>query len=182
MSNILKFLIIIGTLVVAVFVISLFFPSDYNVRRSIEIKRDISDVFNYMNDIRNWSKWTIWNAEMDTTIVYSYDGNTIGKGASQTWIAQYGDGGQEYIDVEENKSIKYLIHFNKREFESEGQYSFENTRMGTLVTWENYGDLGYDPLSKIFAYFFLEDYMSPDMEKGLERLDSILTSDTGSNE
>jgi polyketide cyclase/dehydrase/lipid transport protein len=174
MSNILKLMLFLAGFVIVLFLLSLFFPSEYRVARSIEIKMERNYVYEYMNNIQTWSEWTIWNKKNDTSLVYSYIDIKNGFGAKQSWTSLGGDGGQEYIDCIPDSLIKYELFFDNGEFQSNGKYLFASTGNGTRLTWENSDDLGYDPFSKIFAYFFIDGYMSPDMEAGLKRLKTIL--------
>ena len=55
-----KIAIWIGLALLAIILISFLFPTTMKVSRSIEVNAPVDRVFDQVNDLRNWEKWSPW--------------------------------------------------------------------------------------------------------------------------
>src|SRR6056300_1230671 len=87
--KILKVLLaIVAALVLPVLVFAMTLPSDISIKREIEINAPQTYTFEYLHDLKNWEDWTVWR-DFDSTLTYSYKGETEGVGAKQIWNGEY---------------------------------------------------------------------------------------------
>lgn len=152
-------------------------PSEYAFSRNRTIKAPISLVFNEVNDYKNWPTFSPW-IEQEPDAQLTYGDKTSGVDGTYGWNGEIlGEGNMTTLGVEDNKSITQKIQFIKP-FESESNinWNFESTDEGTKVTWGMDGELDY--MTKFILTFAgsIEESTGPDFERGLFKLDSILTT------
>ena len=148
-------------------------PADYNVERSTVIDAKPEVVYNYVSDFETWPEWSIW-FERDSTMETTWGEKTKGKGATYSWTSKNsGNGNQEIMEAEENKSMKTKIVFEGMG-ESDGYWKFEPTEDGkTKVTW---GFSGTFPLYARIAGRGMEEAVGPDFEGGLANIKENIES------
>jgi len=163
------FLVLVSIPIIMVLA-SIFFPAKFEVKRSIEIEATPTEIFPYVNNMRNWIKWTPWNVEVDSTVEYSFSGPLKGVGSQQLWEAdEIGNGIMTIQESVEPDSLTYNVIFNEN-YEMDGKFSF--TSIGTnktRVTWTMMGQTGFAPNRKIMASL-MDEKMGIDREKGLKNL------------
>jgi len=166
-------LVFLGLILVAVLV-SFFFPSSFQLERAIVIKANPDIIFKQVNDLKKWGEWSPW-AEKDPTIYIqpeSFSANTSGVGAKFTWKSSHDEVGEGHIEIIEsipNNYVQYLTDFGMGE--TKGSFKLAEQEDGVLVVWDFKTDFGFNPVAK-FIGLFMEDYVAPDYERGLERLKS----------
>ncbi|TYA97874.1 SRPBCC family protein, partial [Seonamhaeicola marinus] len=152
-------------------------PNDYAFSRSKTIKAPVSLLFNEVNDFKNWPNFSPW-IEQEPDAKLTYGDKTSGVDGTYGWNGEIlGEGNMKTIAVEDNTSIAQKIQFIKP-FESESNinWTFETTDEGTKVTWGMDGELDF--MTK-FALMFagsIEESTGPDFERGLFKLDSVVTA------
>lgn len=152
-------------------------PNEYAFSRSKEIKAPTTLIFNEVNDYKNWPNFSPW-IEQEPDANLTYGNKTSGVDGSYAWNGEIlGEGNMKTIAVEANKSIAQQIEFIKP-FESVSNinWTFENKNGATNVTWSMEGK--QDFMTKMFTTFMgsIEDNTGPDFERGLFKLDSIVTA------
>ncbi|MEP6793643.1 MAG: SRPBCC family protein, partial [Saprospiraceae bacterium] len=55
-----KSLLWLGFLILALILFSLLLPKEVTISRSITVSAPIDRVFDQVNDLRNWEKWSPW--------------------------------------------------------------------------------------------------------------------------
>ncbi|RKE90826.1 SRPBCC family protein [Ichthyenterobacterium magnum] len=153
-------------------------PNEFNFNRSRVIKAPVSDLFNKVNDYKEWPSFSPWiEHEPDAKLTYSE--NTSGVNASYGWNGEIlGEGNMQTTGIEKDKSIAQRITFIKPfESESDINWTFETTNDGTKVTWSMKGK--QDFMTKMYTTFSgsIEDNTGPDFDRGLFKLDSIVSSE-----
>ncbi|HSI89708.1 MAG TPA: hypothetical protein VK927_01265, partial [Adhaeribacter sp.] len=68
-------------------VVSFFLPGKVHVERSLIIKAGAEPVYQQVNTLKNWEKWSPWH-EMDPNMQLSYQGPEAGEGAGYSWVSQ----------------------------------------------------------------------------------------------
>ena len=76
----------VASLLLLLFVISLFLPSKWRVERSVVIAGEPDAIYSYVADLRKWPEWTAWTTNKDPTLTYSFEGQ--GPGAIQRWKSE----------------------------------------------------------------------------------------------
>lgn len=151
--NILK-KIAIGLLIVIgiAMIIGLFLPSNVNLEKSVVIKATPEVVFDQVNILKNWEKWSPWQ-KADTMIKVTYNDIPSGKGASYSWTSpnkNTGTGTLTISKVVPNELIVTILDFKNRGLGESG-YKFEKVAEGTKVTWYFKSDVGNNPFVKVMV-------------------------------
>lgn len=153
-------------------------PNEFEFSRSKVIKAPTSMVFNKVNDFKNWPSFSPW-IEQEPGANLIYGDKTSGVDGNYAWNGDIlGEGSMTTTGVEKDKSITQHISFIKPfESESDITWTFENTDEGTEVTWGMKGK--QDFMTKMYTTFAgsIEENTSPDFDRGLFKLDSIIKVD-----
>ena len=168
-------LAIVFLILVAV-VVGFFLPSKVHLERSVEINRDKATVFNVINSLGNFNKWSPWY-ELDVNAEYSVSGPQSGVGSKLEWHGNesVGDGVNEIIESVENNRIKTKMFFGKSDAPAYSIISLEQNGDNTKVTWAFENDFGMNVFYRYFG-LVIEDMIAPDYEKGLKKLKTYVES------
>ena len=144
---------------------------DYTVERSQIINSPKTNVFNFVNDYRNWEDFVSW-AKEDAEMKFTYPKKTIGSGASYSWEGKDGSGTMSTVFVKENDSISQKMNYNGDS--SAVMWHFNDTVGGTKVTWKTTGKKSFT--MKIFTALDggLDKTIGKLYEKSLANLDKTL--------
>ena len=151
-------------------------PNSYSVTRTRTIDAPQAVVYNNVIDFKNWEDWSSW-VEKDPEIEITLPQQTKGVGGSYSWEDEDGVGTMKTVGANPYSSIKQKMKFADYP-SADVTWSFEPTDDGsTEVTWTIAGDdLPFD--FKIFATLMggMEKQIGPYYERGLENLDSVITT------
>ena len=132
---------------IALYVVSRFFPHTYKVERSIKISKPTNEVYQFMNDFRNWEKWSLWNKQADSTLVYFYGNEGVKKdGRQYFWGAALGEGRFKFDTCIVNKKLIYDLHMHAGEIKAKGTFLFNGNSNSTTLSWLDSGDVGNNPI------------------------------------
>lgn len=102
-------------LIIVIRLILMFMPSVVSVSRQVKIDADIDDVFELVNNLKNWERWSAWYfSDPNQKIIYSEP--AVGEGAYYEWDSDkknVGKGKLTLTDVERNKQIGQKLQFEK---------------------------------------------------------------------
>ncbi len=177
--KILKYLLLLILIVViggAIYLATL--DGNFDVQRSKVIKAPVEMVYQKVNDYKTWESWSPWlYKDPDTRLTFG--DITSGTGASYSWDSEnkdVGAGSMETVESIENQSITQKIFFTKPwESESDIYWSFKAAQDGgTEVTWGMKGEM---PFMARYMASKMDEYVGPDYEKGLAKLDSVIQTD-----
>ena len=125
-----KTLIILASLIGLWLITAAIMPSESVISRKTEINANAETVFNQINSLKNWKKWSYWE-KADPNMVSNYSGPEIGPGASHKWKSEKMGNGKLSITESTNPSfLKYELVF---EGMSPSQGSLTITEMGPAV-------------------------------------------------
>lgn len=161
-----------------VFLISLFFPTEINVSRSVDVNAAPEVVFDNVNTMANWQKWGgPWHEEgMDyDEVIQRIEGPQSGIGSTVVYNQGKGEGTVAVIESEPNTGLKTLITFADAG-SANGSWTFEKTATGTKVTWSIHVGLGYNPLKRIIGNMVIGDQVGPLFDIGLGNLKTVSES------
>ncbi len=162
-------LVIIGLL----FTVALLLPPEYKVEQSITIQASPAAIHRYVNDLKQWPKWTPWQ-ELEPDSVIRYGDLTQGIGASQSWKGRGGSGHLHITASSPDNGIAYDIFFRDDTTPSISavQYNVIDSN-STQVSWSFSGEVKMPIIGGIYA--MLVSSMSKDMyQKGLEKLKAVV--------
>ncbi len=130
-----------------VFLVSLFFPHTYKIEKSTVVNRSIQQTYDYLNHIENWSDWSPWNTNVDSSMVFFYSKNKSGIGAAQYFRGGLiGNGSFRIIQSVPNEKITYRLSINEGAMAINQTFEFKMLGNHTQLTWVDEGDVGMNPL------------------------------------
>ncbi|MCB9235815.1 MAG: SRPBCC family protein [Bacteroidia bacterium] len=168
--------ILIGLIVIgAVFTLLMMViaPNQAKIERTTTINAALPVVFNQVNNVKNWQKWSPWY-EKDTTAKYTFSENPEGTGAWFSWEGNkdVGSGKLTHTSVEGMARIEDEMDFGEMG-KANASFTFEEAEGGTKVTWGFLGDkVGVNPLGRLFN-LLMDGLLGPDYEKGLAKLKTV---------
>lgn len=121
---------------------------NFTVKSSKLINSPKTTVFSYVNDYKNWQKFSSW-IDSDKAMKLSYSPITSGSQSSLTWEGSNDNGYIETLYTKGNDSIVQKMEFNGTA--SEVFWAFKDTVGGTKVTWKSVGKMNFT--QKINAFF-----------------------------
>ncbi len=130
-----------------IFIVSRFFPHSYKVERSIVIHKPVDTVYAFMQDFRNWEKWSLWNKETDSSLVYFYGKESKGVNGRQYFYGNLlGNGRFKFDTCVVNKKLAYDLFMHAGEVKAKGTFIFKGDENTTTLIWLDSGDVGNNPL------------------------------------
>jgi hypothetical protein len=170
----LKIVGIVLAILVLVFIVGgLVMPKGYQVERSERIAAPAAIVFAQVNDLRNWEKWSPWNAA-DPTMQISYSETPVGQGGSYSWTGDVaGEGSLTIVRSVSPIRIETKMDFGEMG-SAEGHWDFSHAGGVTSVTW---GFSGQNPgiLGGWFT-LMMDGMVGPQFEAGLAGIKEIAES------
>ena len=163
-----RILLIFLLLVLALAGIGFLLPRQVKVERSLFIHSKASIVFNQVNKLRNWVKWSPW-FHTDPKLKIEFSGPTFGNGSVLSWKSSdryFVEAGTITI----LKSYAYDSIVLEMDFKdlgkSSGVFRFGKSEDGTRISWEIESNLGNNPVSRWFG-LFIDHMVGPDLTLGL---------------
>lgn len=176
--KILKTILIIFAVLAALFVIiGLFLPSKFSVERSIVIDAPQGELFEQVNDVKNWNNWSAWN-QMDPDWKVTYSENTIGEGAWFSWVSKnqnVGNGKVTITNTDPNKLVEGTMQFEGME-PAQIYHKFEPVDGGVKVTMSINSDIGSNILMKYVFNLKGDEMIGGSYSKSLENLKNYVTN------
>jgi len=165
---------ILGALTLIIVALALFVatrPDTFSVTREKEIAAPADKVFEQVNDLRNWEKWSPWLG-LDPEAKLVYTDSTAGKGASFSWDGndKIGAGSNTITESVPNERIKIDLKFLKPfESTSDVEFTFKPQGNNTRVTWTMSGKQNF--IGKAMSCVMdCDKLIGGDFEKGLNSL------------
>jgi len=168
-----KILLFIVIIIGIIIVISFFLPRKIHVERTKQIDAPSHIVFNQVNDLHNWDKWSPWQ-QIDSAMEKIYFGEGKGKGAGFEWKSEHPNVGNGKIEISSSvfpDSVITQINFGDQGI-ANAYHVFNETDSGTSVTWGFNSDLGGNPFAKYMG-LIINKKIGADYEKGLNSLQNL---------
>lgn len=169
------FLLLIAVIAVAIYIAVQ--PNSFEVTRTKTIDAPAGVIYNNVADFKHWEAWSPW-VEQDSTMNIMYNEQTTGVGVSYSWTGKDGKGNMKIVNANPPKSIEHQLQFEDYE-PSKINWTFTPTNdRKTEVKWQ----MNSDEVPFMFKAFGLisggfDNMIGPDFERGLEKLDSIVTKE-----
>lgn len=148
-----------------------FLPRRTRVLRRKIIQASPNEIFPFINDLRNWPRWTEWNRREE--IHFTYDGSTQGIGATQRWDAPRKGGVLKIVQSVENERVTYGLDLHCGNQHLEGLLALEPLGVVTRVSWLSKWESGPNPYVR-YRDLLLKVFIGRDFEAGLENLKSVV--------
>lgn len=158
----------IGIILLGLILFSFLLPGEVHISRSITIDAPIDRVFEQVNDLRNWEKWSPWK-RMDPMMEMTFSNPPIGENAYYKWDSQnkhLGSGTMTLAKVVNNEEIVTALH-NEKWGDGNSTFLFGHEGKEVEVTWKMDVDLGAMPWSKYFG-LMMKSEMQKQFDKGLD--------------
>ncbi len=146
-------------------------PDSLLVERHIVADATREVVYEQVNQLKNWEKWSPWYA-FDPEMEIVYEGPVSGVGAKYFWSSTHPDVGSGKLSLIVSipyDSIAADVSFGKVE-DVLMYFAFDEKGLGkTQIVWGIKSFFGYNPFKRIFGKF-MESAIAPDLEAGLAKL------------
>ncbi len=146
-------------------VVGILLPGTVEVTRSVEIAAPPEQVFPLLNSLDAWTEWTPWG-DVQSRI----EGPAAGAGARRVWDDPIiGAGSLSITDSRPFTSVDYMVEVEGGALRFDGSIIVEARGAGSLVTWTERADLGWNPLMGWTA-LNMEETQGAQLQDSLERL------------
>lgn len=167
--------IIIGALIVLVLLLGAIAPKEMKTAKSITIDAPVEQVFNTVNDLKTWEKWSPWK-DMDPDMVITMGEKSVGEGASYTWTGEEsGSGKMTILDSEPGKRLTVEVDFDGMG-SAKAPWTFDSQPEGTYVTWGFDSKMPY-PFNAMLLFMDMSEAVGNDFERGLNKLKTMIEAD-----
>ena len=144
-------------------------PGTWEARRAATLEAPPDSVFPYLDVLDLWERWTPWP---EVELVRS--GPPRGAGATMSWDDSYmGDGVFRIVESRAPAEVRYRVEVEGGSIVIEGAFALDSTGGGTLVTWTERGDFGWNPLMG-YAALTMDRVQGTELERGLARLRAVV--------
>ena len=152
--------------------IAVFLPSKVHVERSLAIGAPPEKVFEQINVLTNWEKWSPWH-KIDPAMKLQYSGPPAGEGAKYAWQSQHRNVGNGTLTISKsvpNEFLETAMHFD--DGDGTGAFRLEKSAGATKVVWSMETDMGRNPVGR-YVGLMMDKMVGPDFEKGLNNLKTV---------
>ncbi len=171
--------IVIGavSVLLVLYIISFFLPSEFHIERRMQFSADAPTVFNKVVDLQQWPRWCPFDLQ-DSTVETSFSADSRGAGAWVRWTdTRRSDGRITIVSLAENKSIDLAIEFGAVEPETgpvNSTFSFASGSNGSMVVWSFWGEVN-GPVERYLG-LFIDSQLGARFEQSLADLQDQLES------
>jgi len=162
--------IVLVTLVVVFVLVGLWLPKEFTIERSVRVQAPVELVFDQVNDLKNWQKWSPWFS-VDPTMEVTYSDRAAGAGSSYSWAGESaGEGTLQITKSIVAQRIETQMDFGEMG-SAQGFWDFSLQDRVTSVTW---GFEGKN--SGVFGGWFtvmMDGMVGPQFEAGLQALKTV---------
>lgn len=172
---------ILALLAAAFLITGILLPGTVEVTRTVEIDAPPETVFPLVSNLEAWTEWTPWG-EVDSRL----EGPAEGPGARRVWDdPALGSGSLTILDARPPASlgaqrpaspdasalasVDYLVEVEDAALRFEGTISIGASGPGTIVSWTERADLGWNPILGWTA-LTLDESQGRQLDESLERL------------
>jgi hypothetical protein len=154
-------------------------PRPFRVERSRTIAAPPARVLAEIVDFRRWTAWSPWE-DADPEMTREYSGADDGVGARYRWSGnrRAGEGAMEITGTAPDGVDIRLLFSRPMTADNVVRFDLVADGEGTRVTWSMSGETSglAGVVSRVVP---MDRLVGRDFERGLERLDSVVTAGTG---
>lgn len=173
-----KVLLVLVILVGLILVIGLLAPREVKMERSTTIDASPSSVYEEISSLKKSNKWSPWFKIDPEGTTYNFSGPDQGVGNKMEWSSEHpdvGSGSQEIVEAVDSKKIRTELYFGGFDEPAYADFILTEDGTGTNVSWTFEGDMGGNPVNKIFG-LMMDSFLGPVYEEGLANLKSRVES------
>ena len=164
LKNLVIFVVVVAA---ALAIIAQLLPASFRMERSIIVRAGADRIHPWVNDLRRWPEWTVWNTTTDPTIAFTYEGPAEGVGAISKWVSKKsGSGMMTITESDPAKGVKVDLVMGRGGNLMKGWIIYAPAGTDTKVIWGFSGELNRNPINRWFGYF-MEKMAGPEFEKNL---------------
>jgi hypothetical protein len=141
------------------------------VGRRITICAPPERIFEMLNDLRNWPRWTAWSQRDE--IAFDYGDVTSGVGAVQRWQQGNHAGTLRIIRSEPDTRIDYHLEMNDGKFRLLGRIDLVRDGACTRLLWKCVWEPARNPYMR-YADLFFRWMIGRDFSAGLANLKELI--------
>ena len=161
-------LICVFGIIVCICIVGRFLRSSWHVERSIAIEAKPEAIYPWVAELQRWPEWMPWDKRRDKSAEYSFTGS--GVGATMSWRGKKLDPGTLTLTRDEPaQGVEYTLAFESMGDPGKGSIRLKGEGRTTQVTWQNDGDVGWNPMSRMMMSL-IESALGRDFEIGLKHL------------
>ena len=150
-------------------VLGFLLPGGWEAEATIEVPAPPSEVFPFLNGAVGWEAWTP-SPESGT----EYFGPENGVGSGRRWNDPgYGQGEFVILDSWRDRSVSYAVEVEDGAIEIRGRIELDRNTRGTLISWTEAGDFGWNPLLGYLANR-MSELQSAQLTASLESLRGLV--------
>ena len=148
-------------------------PGTFRLERKATITAPTEKVFSYINDFREWAKWSPWE-KMDLNMQKIYSGAVSGKGSIYEWTGnnKVGMGRMEITGSTPNRIMLDLDFLKPFEAHNKTEFLLAANGDTTEVTWTMSGDLSF-LMKAMHLVMNMDKVVGKDFESGLAGLKAL---------
>lgn len=166
-------LYILAGVIVLILLIASLMPKDYNVEKSVIIKKPVSDVMGKVGNLNFYSQWNPWQ-QNDPTAKSTITGTPMTSGHRYTWAGKKVGEGMLTLNRIDQKHIHFDLEFFKPwRSKAKDNWLFEDwgQQNETKVTWQNSGELPW-PTARLMGPMISKN-LNQQFETGLGNLKKL---------
>lgn len=173
MRWILYILVFLALLLLAGFLL----PREVALERSVYITKSPQVVFPYVNNLRNFNRWSPWY-ELDPGARYKYSGPGKGAGAEMRWSSEkpsVGNGSQTITASEPYSLVRTQLDFGDQG-EAVAEFRLQPQGSGSNITWHFNTDMGNGPIARWMG-LLVKKTVGDSYRQGLDKLKNLVESE-----
>ncbi len=171
-------LIIVALLIVGLLGFAATKPNSFEVRRSVRINATADTIFSYLNDFRQWDRWSPW-ANKDPDMDKAASGSETGVGSIYEWNGNkdVGQGRMEITESNPATDLSIRLEFLKPfKATNVADFKLDAGEQDCEVSWILSGPNPF--MAKLMSVFVSMDKMvGKDFELGLANLKTLVESE-----
>lgn len=147
--------------------------SKWDTTSRVQIGAAKERIFPFINSLKTWPDWTVWNSEKYPDMINKFEGPDAGQGATQYWDDGNMKGVVKITASKANKSIRYRLSMRDGKLTMLGRIHLQKRGDKTLVVWQVSGDAGNNPIGKILMFIY-KPMIQDDLNGSLQNLRIML--------
>ena len=165
---------VVSVLVIFSAIVWILLPSQYTIEEKVVIEAPVRKVFGKINTLSEWQEWALGNDPSGSQFQFKIEGPLSGEGSIYRWQSEAGDGVLQIIDSEPFDRITLKAVMQQGQFESDIFFLCEYQKPYTVVTWTEYGNFGWNPLTRLTASMLdFAGTMEKNYRKSLDKLKEV---------
>jgi hypothetical protein len=168
---------VLGGIIGFLLLLALISKKTYSVERNLNIKKPLTEVFEYIKYLKNQDHFSKW-ASMDPAMKKNYTGTDGTVGFISAWESDHknvGKGEQEIKSIIENEKIGFELRFLKP-FPGIAQACLETRKIDESITnvkWGFQSSMKF-PFNILLLFMNMDKMIGNDFETGLQNLKNMM--------